>query len=284
MATGQADLLRDWHRLFGMLLTDFFTGTPFNVEVEADLSKQQQFLDMVILRRGPGEFKGELPDGLNDLAEHNLVTFKSHHESLYDWPMKELIGHSVAYRKLVSPSPTDLLPEDKFRLYAVAARFPSKLSHQVPWRERGPGVYDCQWGTDTVRVIVAGQLPKEPRNAPLHLFSAKPELVDFGGGAYRQRSKETSSLIQQLFHRFRKEDFAMSYTMADFKRDFVKERFEEMSREERREFLQSVPIPDMQSLPLERKLAGVSEEELRQYLSQREASEQPKPRKKRGKK
>ena len=29
--------LRDWHRLFGLLLTDFFTDTPFVVEVERDL-------------------------------------------------------------------------------------------------------------------------------------------------------------------------------------------------------------------------------------------------------
>jgi mannose/fructose-specific phosphotransferase system component IIA len=36
--------LRDGHRLFGLLLTDFFTGSPFAVEVERDLSEQQQFL------------------------------------------------------------------------------------------------------------------------------------------------------------------------------------------------------------------------------------------------
>lgn len=27
------DALRDWHRLFGLLLTDFFTRSPFTVEV-----------------------------------------------------------------------------------------------------------------------------------------------------------------------------------------------------------------------------------------------------------
>ena len=45
-------LIRDWHRLFGMLLTDFFTDSPVTVEVERDLSAQQQFLDVVILRKG----------------------------------------------------------------------------------------------------------------------------------------------------------------------------------------------------------------------------------------
>ena len=54
---------RDWHRLFGLLLTDFFTGSPFIVEVERDLSMQQQLLDIAIIRRGGKRFAGRLPDG-----------------------------------------------------------------------------------------------------------------------------------------------------------------------------------------------------------------------------
>src|SRR5580698_2348050 len=159
--------LRDWHRLFGLLLTDFFTGSPFTVEVERDLSEQQQFLDVVILRRGRGRFTGRLPDGLDGLVEHNLITFKSHRETLDGWAMKELIGHYVAYRKLVSAKPSELLPEEAFRLYAVCARFPQNLSGQVPWQEQQAGVYNCRWGTDEIRVIAAGNLPREPHNAPL---------------------------------------------------------------------------------------------------------------------
>lgn len=117
----ERDALRDWHRLFGLLLTDFFTSSPFIVEVERDLSRQQQLLDVAIVRRGRGRFRGRLPDGLDDLVEHNLITFKSHREPLDPWAMKELVGHSVAYRKLVSPSPSRLLSEDQFRLYAVCA-------------------------------------------------------------------------------------------------------------------------------------------------------------------
>src|SRR5436309_2730119 len=46
----ERDPLRDWHRLFGLLLADFFTGSPFRVELERDLSIQQQLLDVVIGR------------------------------------------------------------------------------------------------------------------------------------------------------------------------------------------------------------------------------------------
>src|SRR5438552_16070167 len=130
---------RDWHRLFGLLLTDFFTGTPFTVDVERDLSQQQQLLDVVIVRRGRGRFAGDLPDGLDVLAAHNLLSFKSHREPLDDWAMKELVGHYVAYRKLVSPSPSELLPEGHFQLYAVCARFPHNCRVRCRGRSGGRG-------------------------------------------------------------------------------------------------------------------------------------------------
>src|SRR5438094_6478259 len=107
----------DYHRLFGLLLTDFFTGSPFVVELEKDLSIKQQFLDVVIIRKRKGRFSERLPDGLADLADHNLITFKSHQEALDDWALKELTGHYVNYRKQVSPAEEPLLPETSFRLY-----------------------------------------------------------------------------------------------------------------------------------------------------------------------
>src|SRR5947199_5941827 len=54
---GERQGLRDWHRLFGLLLTDFFTDSPFVVEVERDLSVQQQLLDVAIVRPGPGALR-----------------------------------------------------------------------------------------------------------------------------------------------------------------------------------------------------------------------------------
>src|SRR5947207_463204 len=86
---GKQEALREWHRLFGLLLTDFFNGSPFVVEVERDLSVQQQLLDVVIVRRGRGRFAGRLPDGLEGLQAHNLITFKSHREAMDGWAMKE---------------------------------------------------------------------------------------------------------------------------------------------------------------------------------------------------
>lgn len=272
----ERDPLRDWHRLFGLLLTDFFRGSPFSVDVEPDLSVQQQFLDVVVVRRRRGRFAGTLPDGLGDLAEHNLITFKSHHEALDDWAVRELIGHYVAYRKLVSLTPSDLLPAAHFRLYAVVARFPHNLASRVLWQECQPGVYDCRWGLDDVRVIVAGQLPREAHNAPLHLFSASPQLVGFGQGAYRRHSESTSLLLEQLTEKFRVEGLTMTYTMEDFKRDYIKEHFKKLTPKERREALQALPPEEL--------LEALSADQIQQYLDRLATPRRSEPRKPRRKK
>jgi hypothetical protein len=317
-------LVRDWHRLIGLLLTDFFAGSPFVVEVERDLSVQQQLLDVVVVRRGRGPFAGRLPDGLEGLVAHNLDTFKSHHEAFDPWAVKELVGHYVAYRKLVSPSRSDLLPEDRFGLYAVCARLPHKLSGLVPWQRVQPGVYDCRWGTDTIRVVVAGELPRQAHNAPLHLFSASPELVGFGSSAYRRRSEETSLLLSQLFEGLQREGLAMVYTMEDFKRQFFKEHFERLTLAERQEILKSLSPEErrdilkslspeerrdilkslspeerrdilkslspeeqeelLQALSPEKRLAGLSAQQIRRYLDRLTARRPAAPRKSRRKK
>ena len=55
------EALREWHRLFGLLLMDFFSGSPFQIEVERDLSVQQQRLDVTIVRRAKGGLQVACP-------------------------------------------------------------------------------------------------------------------------------------------------------------------------------------------------------------------------------
>src|SRR5262249_49575612 len=155
-------------------------------------------LDVVIVRRGAGEVGAELPDGLTDLADYNLITFKSHQEALDDWALKELTGHYVNYRKQVSPR-DKLLSERSFRLYAVCARYPRELFSTVPPEQIQAGVYVCRRGSDEIRVIVAADLPQNERNAMLHLFSAAPDQVKYGAEHYRLRSVRTSTIINDLF-------------------------------------------------------------------------------------
>jgi hypothetical protein len=155
-------------------------------------------------------------------------------------------------------------------------------------------------------------LPEVAHNAPLHLFAADPERVRFGQGHYRPRSASSSTLLKQLLQKYAGEGLAMSYTMEDFLRDYVKEHFPKLTPaeqrealerlpperrrevlgsllpEERQEVLQSLPPEErrevLQSLPLEERLAGLSVEQIQQYLDQLTASRPAQPRKPRRKK
>ena len=138
---------RQWHRLFGLLLADYLKGTPFSVELEKDLSHKRQLLDVLVVRRGSGPMTRPLPDGLNDLTDHNLITFKSFRQSLDDWALKELTGHYVNYRKSIAEQ-SALLAEDRFHLYAICARHPDGLFRCVRNERIDEGVYLVERGTD----------------------------------------------------------------------------------------------------------------------------------------
>jgi Mg/Co/Ni transporter MgtE len=143
-------------------------------------------------------------------------------------------------------------------------------------------------------------LPREPHNAPLHLFSASPELVSYGRGAYQRRSEQTSRLMEQLFEKLRGEGFAVAFTMEDFNRQYIKEHFPRLTPEEqrealarlspehRREVLRSLPAEErrevLRSLPAEELLAALSAEQIREHLDRLTAGRPEQPRKARRKK
>jgi hypothetical protein len=260
--------LINWHRLFGLVLKDYFTGSPFVVEVELDLAFKRQLLDVLILRKALGEFWGRLPDGLDNLDDYNLLTFKSHHEALDDWTLKELTGHYVNYRKQVSATMRDLLPESRFRLYGVCSRFPQNLHREVSLAEVQQGVYLCRRGTDQIRIVVTSQLSEEEHNAILHLFSASAERVRFAAAHYRHRSPDTSTLLQTLFDHYKVEGYPMPYTMEDFRKDFIQEYrnelLEAMTAEERLGGL--TPEERLKGLGVEERLKGLSPEEIEAFL------------------
>ena len=168
---------RHWHRLFGMSWTDTFAGLPVLVEMEKDLSQKQQLLDVAIVRTNDEPIPHRLPDGFEDLGAHNLITFKSYQEALGGWALNELVSYYVNYRKQVSPSMNDLLPESDFRLFAVSVRFPQAMSREVPLTRIQEGVYEVRHFTGTIRIVVVHQLPLEEQNAQLHGFAIEPPFA-----------------------------------------------------------------------------------------------------------
>ena len=257
-----ADEPMNWHHMFGVLLQDFFRGTPCEVELELDLSVKSQFLDVLIVRKSSRPLDRVLPDGLADhLVEHNLITFKSYRQTLNAWALLELSAHYVNYRKQVSPNFDDLLPEERFRLFAVCARLPEGLAKQTLMTEVQSGVFEVVWGVP-IRIIVAGQLPRTEPNALLHLFSAAKDLLEYGQQHCRIWSPETSSLVARLFAGYRVEGLKMPYT----REEVVREAKEFLRREAIQVMLEEMPIEKrLEGITPEQRLQGMTPEE-REHL------------------
>jgi hypothetical protein len=248
-------LKKDWHRLFGLTLTDVFSDTPWRVELEKDLAMQRQLLDVVIIEQtAPGEPVLALPDGLAPLRAHNLLTYKSKQEPLDGWALDELIGHYVNYRKLISPG-TRLLPASNFQLYAVATRHPRGLAGRHALRPTAwPGVYALRWGAHTVRLIVLNAIVEHPRNAAWELFSTQPERIRHGAAHYCPRRAGTWELLRYLYLVHVLEEPNMAYTMEEFVREARQRFLQELTPEEQRAVLER--------LPTEERLRGLNPEEI----------------------
>ncbi len=176
----------------------FFRGSPFDVATEFDVTLRKQFLDIVVIRKREGEFHRPLPDGFGPLANHNLISFKSHQDAFDAWALQELVAYYVCYRKQVSGEKKKLLPATEFCLIAISARSPVGLMTAIPLVERHLGVYDIEWGRLAIRLIVIRELPVEDANTILLLFSQATSQLEFAVRHYRSTKADASGLIDQM--------------------------------------------------------------------------------------
>ena len=243
----------NWHRLFGLLLMDYFSDRGFSVELEKDLSFKRQYLDVVILEQRDEQVElSGICDGFDNLSKHNLLTYKSKGQSLNLWSIEELIGHYVNYRKILGRS--KVRGED-IRLYAVSTRYPAGLLSATGAREVVSGVYEIQVLSREVRVIVLSRLPMDQRNAVLAFFSFDPGKVMFALEHYRWRMEDGSTVINQLLEKYSLEGIAMPYTMEQFRKDYIKAHLTELDPEDR-----------LRGLKAEERLRGLKIEEVESYL------------------
>ncbi len=258
----------DWHHLFGLGLTDYFTGSCYQVEMEKDLSIKKQRLDVLIIEQESGSPISEPPDGLENLARHNLMSYKSIQQALNAWTLDELIGHYVNYRKQISPSSEKLLPVEDFGLYAVSTRHPEKLEKEVSLKLVKEGVYNLRWGSRQIRLIVLSEISKVERNALWLLFSAIVDKVQYGASHYKLRQRDLSTVFNNLFASYRLEGITMPYTVEDYKRELKEEVLASMTPEE---LLKRVPLEDrLKGLPPEELLKIIPPEEFLKRLTREE--------------
>lgn len=280
-----------WHRLFGIALTEQFAGTPWRVELELELALRSQRLDVVLIERTPGAATAgapALPDGLEGLRAHNLLTYKSIRESLDVWALDELLAHYVNYRKLNpvaseatgSSSPSGrgtrrLRPAEDFGLYAVTTRAPDALAARVTLQPTSwSGVYDVLWGARLIRIIVLNEIESHPRNAPWELFSADAGRIRHGLAHYRPTDEAARRLLYQLYFTHRLEFSDMAHTIEELMREvdrqiaenmtpeLLRELAASMTPEQFRKVLETVPAEErVRGLPAEERLRGLPAEE-----------------------
>jgi len=282
---------KPWHRWLGILLTDLFFGRPWSVTMEEELSLKSQRLDILIIeqRSGAGSTADPaaldgLPDGLENLAAHNLLSYKSAAEPFNAWALEELISHYVTYRKLASlrarssargadeplaepAGAYPLLPARDFRRYAIATRQPRQLLRQLPAgacrATACPGVYDLVVGALPVRLIVLDALAKQPRNAPWGLFAHAGDQIQYGFTHYQPRSSIGTFLRDQLAVT-RGLETAMAYTVEEFKHDAMRDLLDDVLRDPKRRktLLDRLVEEDrLRELAPEERLRGLAPEE-----------------------
>ena len=221
----------NWHRLFGLLLMDYFSNRGFNVEIERDLSLKRQFLDVLIIEKK--EIHVDLSgicDGFDDLGEHNLVTYKSKNQSLNLWAIEELIGHYVNYKKILTGSGEKVRD---IRLYAICTRYPRNLLSAVEAEKVSPGVFELRALSRTVKVVVLNFVPLEQKNAVLAFFSFDANKVSFALKNYIWQQEDGSTVINQLLDKYSLEGIDMPYTMEQFRKEYIKAHLHEIDPEER---------------------------------------------------
>ncbi len=252
----------NWHRLFGLFLCDYFEGTPFEVELEKDLSRRIQLLDVAILRRHPGNLVKSLPDGFEDLADHNLISFKSYRGRFDRWSIIELLGHYANYRKQAGPSMKKMPPESAFRLFAVCIKYPKGLLKSLRHAELSPGVYELLPDLKAIRLLCVERMPVSDANSLLQLFSGKAETVKAAQSRFKLQTDETSSLIEDLLGKYQEEGKLMPYTMDDFRKYYKKKTIAAASPEERLEGLSAGEL--LKGLTDARRMKHLSAEERKQ--------------------
>lgn len=283
-----------WHELLGKALADALMGLPYSISSEEELALRSQRLDVLIIEQSPSPQRlvappAERPDGLEDLAAHNLLSFKAAGQSFNAWAAEELISHFVTYRKLASiralrqlPVGDDtpiaepsqrypLLPVEQFRCYAIATRFPRNLVKQLPSKScqktAKSGLYQLRFGTRTLRLVVINQLELHPRNAPWGLFATDDTHWQAAYRAYRPRS-DIGAHLHNLIAYHRLGEGNMAHTQEDMKRDareWLKSFLPELDPEDRLKGLD--PEDRLRGLDPEDRLKGLDPQVIEDWLN-----------------
>lgn len=123
---------------------------------------------------------------------------------------------------------------------------------------------DIKVGPTVIRLLVIRELPDEPANAMLKLFSVVPEQIEFACRHYHPMSSSTTGIVDRLVAFYRKEDKKMedknmATTLEELNRKVMKELLEAATVTDRLRGL--TPAQRLEGLPAEERVKGLPAEE-----------------------
>lgn len=118
----------NWHNAFGQVLKHCRTPLGLQVIPEYEVAKNPLKVDVVVIRQGsPLSRKdlSKLPDGLSDhLNEHNLIDFKSIHESCGYEELEKTDLYAKFYRQ------QEEIARNQLSVFAVSSKTPFGIVHK----------------------------------------------------------------------------------------------------------------------------------------------------------
>ncbi len=172
----------DWHDLFGVVIANQIRGLPYTLEIDYNVARSDQRIDLLLKKNIPAAPAPILPDGFENLQEHNLLSFKSFQEPMDAYAIFELCCYGFLYMKMITEKGKEKWPLPNLGLYAIATRRPVQLFKvtRLKFHKLKSGVYDVECGTSDVRLIVINELKQESQNSNLLLLSNNEKQIEYG--------------------------------------------------------------------------------------------------------
>ncbi|KOR32277.1 hypothetical protein TI05_08255 [Achromatium sp. WMS3] len=155
-------------------------GSGAVLKSEIETTATQQLLDFAISNLRNYAKNNRVLDGLDPNADHNIVTYKSHHETLDANAINEHIGYYIGYKKGIEKLTDKDHSQDTYHLVAVCTRYPETLAQQAGtrWSKLQTGVYKLDWLID-ITIVVTSQVEVTPHNSSWLLFSHDKNRVEY---------------------------------------------------------------------------------------------------------
>ena len=242
-----------WHRFLKIGLNQLFSGTCFEVRDEFDLSDQKQLVDFVVLRRTdlelPEPDPSRLPDGLQSLQDHNLISYKSMNEAFDRYALNELVGHAVTYSKLQAEKNWRAF-SDELGLIAVSTRQPkTEVIARLLQRTELEDVYEIDCAGWNVTCVVINRAPRDNHNWLWELLR---------GDRSRWKTGKISDILGEINQLLKNMD-VVDPEIEEFENQVLESWLQELSPEMRLKGLE--PEERLKGLEPEERLKGLEPEE-----------------------